>query len=152
VTSLQQKTPRPFDVSGDTTLSQGLRISQRGYPKLNSVLAGFAVGGQDLPFNFFVNNTEAIDAAFLGAQQLFFALAVSTLTDSYDLSKPSQPAIYTFSMQSIQLVPAITRSVQAFLGLIVVLITVLTFLYYNNFLPLGSDPGSIGYVAAVASR
>jgi len=152
VTSLQLKTPRPFDVSGDTVLSQGLRISQRGYPPLNSVLAGIAVGGQNLPFDHFVNNTEAIDAAFLSAQQLFFALAVSTLSGGYDLSKPSQPAIYTFSMQSIQLVPAITRSVEACLGLIAVLITVLTCLYYNNFLPFGSEPGSIGYLAAVASR
>jgi hypothetical protein len=152
VTSLQQKRPRPFDVSGDTILSQGLRVSQRGYPPLKSVLAGIAVGGQNLPVDHFVNNTGAIDAAFLSAQKLFFALAVSTLSGGYDLSKPSQPAICTFSMQSIQLVPAITRSVQACLGLIIVLITVLAFLYYNNFLPFGSDPDSIGYLAAVASR
>jgi Protein of unknown function (DUF3433) len=148
----QQTMPQPFDVSEDTVLSQGLRLSQRGYPQLNSVLAGLAVGGQDLPFDLFVNNTEAIDAAFLGAQQLLFALAVSTLTYNYNLSEPSQPGICTFSIQSIQLVPAITRSLQTFLGLIVVLITVLAFVYYNNFLPLGSDPGSIGYLAAVASR
>jgi hypothetical protein len=152
ITSLQQKTPRPFDVSGDSTVSQAFRIFQRGYPPLNSILAGIAVGGQDLPFDRFVNNIEAIDAAFLGAQQLFFALAVSTLSDGHDLTKASWPAIHTFSMQSIQLVPAITRSVQACLGLIVVLITVLASLCYNNFLPFGSDPGSIGFLAAVASR
>lgn len=100
-TTLQQKTPRPFDISGDTILAQGFRVSQRGYPSLNSILAGIAVGGQNLTFDHFVNNTEAIDTAFRSAQQLFFALVVSSLSDRYISSKASQPAIHTFPSRAI---------------------------------------------------
>jgi hypothetical protein len=152
ITSFQQFTPRPFDISEDTSLSQSFRVSQRGFPNLNSNLAGLAVGGQNLTFDRFVQSTEAIDAAYRSVQQLFFALAVSTMSEPYDSSEASHPALHTFSVQSIQLVPAITRSVQAILGLIAILVAVLTALYHNKFLPFGSDPNSIAFLAALASR
>lgn len=152
VTTFQQKDPRPFDISEDTVLAQDFRVSQRGFPALNSILAGIAVGGQNLTFDRFIQSPEAIDAAFHSAQQLFFALAVSSIMGPYNTSEPSHPAIHTFSLQSLQLVSAITRSVQACLGLIALLITTLTVLYYNKFLPFRFGPNSIGFLAAVASR
>ncbi len=152
ITTLQQKDPRPFDISEDTVLAQDYRVSQRGFPALNSILAGIAVGGQNLTFDRFIQSPEAIDAAFHSAQQLFFALAVSSMMGPSNTSETSHPAVRTFSLQSLQLVSAITRSVQACLGLITLLITALAVLYYNRFLPFRSGPNSIGFLAAVASR
>lgn len=151
-TSLQQKPPRPFDVAEGTVLAQGFRLSQRGYPRLASPLAGIAVGGQDLPFEAFINNTEAIDAAFRSAHQLFFALAVSTVISPSNSSETSSSAIHTFSIRSVQLVPTVTRSVQAFMGLVALLIAALAGIYYNRFLPFESDPNSIAFLAALASH
>lgn len=151
-TSFQQKDPRPFDISETTVLAQDFRVSQRGFPPLNSILAGIAVGGQNLTFDRLVQSPEAIDAAFRSAQKLIFALAVSTVSEPPNLSEFSHPAVLAFSIQSLQMVPVITRSVQAILGLISILITVLAALYFNKFLPFGSDPNSIAFLAALASR
>ena len=151
ITTFQQKDPRPFDISEDTVLAQDFRVSQRGFPAVNSILAGIAVGGQNLTFDRFIQSPEAIDTAFHSAQQLFFALAVSTIMEPYNTSEAFHPAIHTFSLQSLQLVSAITRSVQACLGLIALLITALAALYFKRFLPFRSGPNSIGFLAAVAS-
>jgi hypothetical protein len=151
-TSLYDSEPRPFDISEDSPLAQQFRELQRGFPPLNSILAGIAVGGQNLTFDQFVNNVEAIEEASRTAQRLFVALAIRTVVDTHNASIGSQPAVYTFSLQSVQLVPGITRSVQALLAVVVLLITYLAGFYHNKFLPFGSDPSSIAFLAALASR
>lgn len=151
-TNLHEKTPRPYPVAEDTVLSQTLRLSQHGFPHVNSIMGGLALGQQNLPFDRFIQSPEAIDSAYNSAQQLLFALAVSSVSKPFAVSGASHPAIHTFSIQSVQLVSAFTRSVQLCLGLIVILTTVLAFWYYNKFLPFGSDPNSIGFLAALASR
>ena len=150
--NFQQKDLRPFDISEDTVLSQDFRISQRGFPPLNSILAGIAVGGQNLKYDDFIQSSEFIDAAYRSAQQLFFVLSMSTLSEPINSSEASHPAIHRFPIQSIQLVPAITHAVQAFLGLLIILIATIATLYHNEYLPFGSDPNSIAFLAALASR
>lgn len=151
-TSLQQKVPRPFDVSQETPLDHHFRQLQLGYPVLDSILADIAMSRQNLTFDGFVTDTVAIDAASRAGQQLLFALAITMVTVNKDVSDATHPAIYTSSLQSIQLVRGITYSVQAVLGFIALLIILLAGFYYKRFLPFRSDPNSIAFLAALASR
>lgn len=151
-TSLQEKVPRPYDVSEITTLNHQYRERQRGYPPLASILADIAIGSHNLTFDRFVTDTGAIDAASRNAQQLLFALAISMMADGEGEAGSTHPAVVTSSLQAIQLVRGITYSVQAVLGMVALLTVLLAGWYYQKFLPFGSGPNSIAFLIALASR
>lgn len=152
INSLHEEETRPFYISRDSVLAQRFRETQRGFLALNLVLAGIAVVGQNLSFDGFVSNAEVIDAASRSARQLLFALAIGMVAELKNVSEIVHPAMHTFSLHNMQLVRGITYSVQAILGLIALLITVLISIYHTKCLPFGSDPSSIAFVAVLTSR
>ncbi|KAF7505916.1 hypothetical protein GJ744_012451 [Endocarpon pusillum] len=151
-TSLQKKVPRPYDISEITMLNLHFREEKRGYPSLASILADIAIGSHNLTIDRFVNDTGAIDAASRHAQQLLFALAISMIADGEGEAGSTHPAVITSSLQAIQLVRGITYSVQAVLGMVVLLNVLLAGWYYKKLLPFGSGPNSIAFLIALASR
>ena len=111
----------------------------------------FAYGASALPPQQYLNPRE-LDNAFQSAHRLLFALAVRMIMQTPSTASPPSPAIEHFFNGAVCLVPTLTFLVQGLLVAVVLLTLWFVVAYAKRSLPLQSDPSSIAFLSAFASR
>jgi Protein of unknown function (DUF3433) len=152
--TIQKWLPRPFDISEDNLINQQTSLVKKGFPLLSSALAGLAIGSQNFSSADYTESLPNIETAFQAAHRLLFSLAMNSLLyhQNSTVAPQAEPAIRGLTSESVQLFRPITRALEVFLVLVIILNLILLCRYWNRFLPFRSDPNSIAYLATVTAR
>lgn len=139
--------PKPYDIADVSVIDQRNRLKELGAISF-SMLTPFALGVSGLPPEALLTPSN-LQSAFRDAHRMLFSLAMHSVTEPPVETGPDTIGILEASVGAVVMIAALTYSVIALLGVVVLLTLYLLSVYRNRPLHLPYSPNCIASVLAL---